>query len=70
MVTLYNWVKKYKEIGELSLQDKRGRPSSKSIKELTEVERLQIKLENQKRIYEILKTALQIKKRLQKASKN
>lgn len=32
-------------IGELSFQYKRGRQSNKSIKELIEVERLQIELE-------------------------
>ena len=73
---VFNWVKKYKATGEISFQDKRGRPSSKSIKELTEVERLQIELEKQKRINErlelaneILKKNLQIKKQLQKDSR-
>ena len=73
---VYNWVKKYKELGEISFQDKRGRPSSKTIKELTEAERLQSELEKQKRINErlklaneILKKNLQIKKDLQRDSR-
>ncbi len=61
---VFNWVKKYKAKGEISFQDKRGRPSSKSIKELTEVERLQIELEKQKQINERLKLANEILKKI------
>lgn len=73
---VFNWVRKYKEVGDLSFNDRRGRPSSKSIKELTEVEKLQIELEKQKRINErlelaneILKKNLEIRMQLEKDSR-
>lgn len=74
--SVYQWVKKYNDIGEDGLKDSRGRPSScKTKKELTieekqtiEIERLKKELERQKMINEVLKKNVEIRKRMEKNS--
>lgn len=60
---VFNWVKKYKESGEESFKERRGRPKTKVNQELTEVERLQIELEKEKKTNERLKLEIEILKK-------
>ena len=60
---VFNWVKKYKESGEESFEDRRGRPKTKADQELTEVERLQIELEKENETNERLKLEIEILKK-------
>ena len=61
--SVYQWVKKYNELGENGLNDSRGRPSSSGPKkELTieekqaiEIEKLKRELEREKMVVEVLK---------------
>ena len=61
--SVYQWVKKYNELGEDGLKDSRGRPSSNEPKkELTleekqalEIEKLKRELEREKMVVEVLK---------------
>ena len=73
--SIYQWVKKYNELGEDGLKDGRGRPSSNVNKELSieekqaiEIERLKKELERQKMINEVLKKNVEICKRMEKDS--
>ena len=73
--SIYQWVKKYNELGEDGLKDGRGRPSSNVNKELSieekqaiEIERLKKELERQKMINEVLKKNVEIRKRMEKDS--
>ena len=73
--SIYQWVKKYNELGEDGLKDGRGRPSSNVNKELSieekqaiEIERLKKELEQQKMINEVLKKNVEIRKRMEKDS--
>ena len=72
--SVFNWVKKYNELGEEGLKDNRGR--SKSEKDLTElekkdreIEKLKLELERVKRAEEILKKNLEIRTQLMKDSR-
>ena len=73
--SIYQWVKKYNELGEDGLKDGRGRPSSNINKELSieekqaiEIERLKKELERQKMINEVLKKNVEIRKRMERDS--
>jgi len=73
---VYQWVKKYNELGEEGLKFlAKGRPSKKEQKELTElekkdieIERLKLELEKHKRAEEILKKNMEIRQKLFKDS--
>ena len=73
---VYQWVKKYNELGEEGLKfQTKGRPSKKVQKELTElekkdieIERLKLELEKHKRAEEILKKNIEIHQKLFKDS--
>ena len=73
---VFNWVKKYNSKGEEGLSDKRGRPSNKSSKELTElekkdieIEKLKRQLEREQKVNEVLKKNLEIRERLERNSR-
>lgn len=75
---VFNWTKKYLELGEEGIKENRGRPSSngKSNKELTEIEKkdleikkLKMDLERQTRAVEILKKNLKIREEMMKDSR-
>lgn len=76
--SVYQWVKKYNELGEDGLKDRRGRPSSNcSTKELTleekqaiEIEKLKRELERQKMVIEVLKKNEEIRKRMERDSRS
>lgn len=68
---VYQWTRKYLQNGEDALKDSRGRPSSKEVKELTElekkdieIEKLKLEIERHKRAEEILKKNLEIRERM------
>ena len=73
---VYQWVKKYNELGEDGLKFlSKGRPSKKEQKELTElekkdkeIEKLKLELERHKRAEEILKKNMEIRQKLLKDS--
>ena len=72
---VYQWVQKYLSGGKEALKDYRGRPSSKEVRELTElekkdieIEKLKLELEKHKRAEEILKKNLEIRQRMMKDS--
>ena len=74
--SVYQWVKKYSELGEDGLKDGRGRPSINVNKELSieekqaiEIERLKKELERQKMINEVLKKNVEIRKRMERDSR-
>ena len=75
--SVYQWVKKYSELGEDGLSDRRGRPGNKiSNKELTieekqakEIEKLKRQLELEKMKNEVLKKNIEITKRMEKDSR-
>ena len=75
--SVYQWVKKYNELGEEGLSDRRGRPSTaEPIKVLTneekqaiEIEKLKKELERQKMINEVLKKNIEIQKRMERDSR-
>ena len=74
---IYNWVKKYNEIGEDGIKDSRGRPSSKEPKHgLTEIERKDIEIERLKgelerstKVIEVLKKNIEIQERMERDSR-
>lgn len=74
---VYQWVKKYNELGEEGLSDRRGRPSTaEPVKVLTneekqaiEIEKLKKELERQKMINEVLKKNIEIQKRMERDSR-
>ena len=74
---IYNWVKKYNEIGEDGIKDSRGRPSFKEPKHgLTEIERKDIEIERLKgelersmKVIEVLKKNIEIQKRMERDSR-
>ena len=71
------WVKKYNELGQDGLYDKRGRPSIKeSKKELTleekqaiEIEKLKRELECERMVNEVLKKNLEIRQKMERDSR-
>ena len=73
----YQWVKKYNELGEEGLSDRRGRPSTaEPVKVLTneekqaiEIEKLKKELERQKMINEVLKKNIEIQERMERDSR-
>ncbi len=75
--SIYQWVKKYKKLGENGLNDSRGRPSSSGPKkELTveekqaiEIEKLKRELEREKMVVEVLKKNLEIRKKMERDSR-
>lgn len=75
--SVYQWVKKYNELGEDGLSDRRGRVStSEAMKVLTtgekqaiEIEKLKRELELQKKINEVLKKNIEIQKRMERDSR-
>lgn len=75
--SVYQWVKKYNELGENGLNDSRGRPSSSGPKkELTieekqaiEIEKLKRELEREKMVVEVLKKNLEIRKKMERDSR-
>lgn len=75
--SVYQWVKKYNELGEEGLSDRRGRPSTaEPIKELTaeekqaiEIEKLKKELERSKMVIEVLKKNIEIQERMERDSR-
>jgi transposase-like protein len=75
--SVYQWVKKYNELGEDGLKDSRGRPSSNEPKkELTleekqalEIEKLKRELEREKMVVEVLKKNLEIRQKMERDSR-
>ena len=75
--SVYQWVKKYNELGEEGLSDRRGRPSTaEPVKVLTneekqaiEIEKLKKELERQKMINEVLKKNIEIQERMERDSR-
>ena len=75
--SVYQWVKKYNELGENGLNDSRGRPSSSGPKkELTveekqaiEIEKLKRELEREKMVVEVLKKNLEIRQKMERDSR-
>ena len=75
--SVYQWVKKYNELGEDGLKDSRGRPSSNEPKkELTleekqalEIEKLKRELEREKMVVEVLKKNLEIRQKMEQDSR-
>jgi transposase-like protein len=75
--SVYQWVKKYNELGETGLNDSRGRPSSSGPKkELTveekqaiEIEKLKRELEREKMVVEVLKKNLEIRQKMERDSR-
>lgn len=73
---VYAWVKKYKESGDLGVQDHRGRPSKKEpTRELSELEKMEIENEKLKKRIEyleicnlVLKKNIEIRERMKKDS--
>lgn len=76
--SVYQWVKKYNELGEDGLKDSRGRPSSNEPKkELTleekqalEIEKLKRELEREKMVVEVLKKNLEIRQKMERDSRS
>ena len=74
---VYNWVKKYNELGEDGLSDSRGRPSSKEPKhELTDIEKKDIEIEKLRQelkrkdmVIEVLKKNIEIQERMERDSR-
>ena len=74
---VYQWVMKYNKTGEVGLSDNRGRPSSsKTIKELSEVEKKDIEIEKLKRKLEylelenrVLKKNIEIQEQMERDSR-
>lgn len=74
---VYQWVKKYTELGENGLSDRRGRPSiAEPIKVLTteekqaiEIENLKKELERSKMVIEVLKKNIEIQERMERDSR-
>lgn len=74
---VYQWVKKYNELGEDGLKDSRGRPSSNNFtKELTleekqalEIEKLKNELKRKDMVIEVLKKNEEIRKRMERDSR-
>ena len=75
--SVYQWVKKYNELGQDGLNDKRGRPSTnKPKKELTleekqaiEIEKLKRELERERMVNEVLKKNLEIRQKMERDSR-
>ena len=76
-MNIYQWVKKYNELGQDGLYDKRGLPSIKeSKKELTleekqaiEIEKLKRELECERMVNEVLKKNLEIRQKMERDSR-
>ena len=72
-MNVYQWVKKYNELGQDGLKDGRGRPSTnKPKKELTleekqaiEIEKLKRELEREKMVVQVLKKNLEIRQKME-----
>lgn len=75
--SVYQWVKKYNELGEDSLSDRRGRPSSskpsheltESEKQAIEIEKLKKEIERSKMVIEVLKKNIEIQERMERDSR-
>ena len=74
--SIYQWVKKYNELGEDGLKDGRGRPSSNINKELSieekqaiEIEKLKRELEREKMVVQVLKKNLEIRQKMERDSR-
>ena len=74
--SIYQWVKKYNELGEYGLKDGRGRPSSNINKELSieekqaiEIEKLKRELEREKMVVQVLKKNLEIRQKMERDSR-
>ena len=76
-MNVYQWVKKYNELGQDGLKDGRGRPSTNEPKkELTleekqaiEIEKLKRELEREKMVVEVLKKNLEIRQKMERDSR-
>ena len=76
-MNVYQWVKKYNELGQDGLNDKRGRPSTNEPKkELTleekqaiEIEKLKRELEREKMVVQVLKKNLEIRQKIERDSR-
>ena len=76
-MNVYQWVKKYNELGQDGLNDKRGRPSTNELKkELTleekqsiEIEKLKRELEREKMVVQVLKKNLEIRQKMERDSR-
>ena len=76
-MNVYQWVKKYNELGQDGLKDGRGRPSTnKPKKELTleekqaiEIEKLKRELEREKMVVQVLKKNLEIRQKMEQDSR-
>lgn len=75
--SVYQWVMKYKTVGEDGLKDNRGRPSTSKPKSETTIEELQAikiqklekELERQKMINEVLKKNIEIQEQMERDSR-
>lgn len=76
-MNVYQWVKKYNELGQDGLKDGRGHPSTNEPKkELTieekqaiEIEKLKRELEREKMVNEVLKKNLEIRQKMERDSR-
>lgn len=74
---VYNWVKKYNELGHDGLKDLRGRPSNNPKHELTELEKKDLEIDRLKRelnksqlVIEVLKKNAEIRKEMEMDSRS
>lgn len=73
--SIYQWVSKYNKCGEAGLSDRRGRPSTEPVKELTteekqalEIEKLKRELECKNMVIQVLKKNIEIQERMERDS--
>lgn len=64
--SIYQWVSKYNKCGEAGLSDRRGRPSTEPVKELTTEEKQALEIEKLKRELERKDMVIQVLKKTSK----